>query len=320
MPRATKNLASNLNLSLLRTFVRVVEKGNITAAARSLFLTQSAVSMQITALNNLIGFPLLERIQNHWHVTPAGGELYERALEILGTVDRLEQDLADMTLQRRGHVSLSCTRVVGELILAPVILGFSQAHPDIRLDIEVCGCREIETALAHRATEVGLVADPFCCDECASDKIGEDELVALLPAEHPLAEEPAITIDQLLRTPFVFPAESSSVCALLRERLGDRYDDMEVLHFLGSSSAIIASVEAGLACSILPKLTAERGTQWARVVHKPILGVDLRRDLLLAVARGRTSEPVEIFVSWLRETPQLLNTADKGIANSRFRA
>lgn len=309
MPRAIKSLVSGLNLSLLRTFVRVVEKRNISVAARSLFLTQSAVSMQITALHNLTGLPLLERVQNRWEVTPAGSELYERAREILATVDRLEQDLADMTLQRSGHVSVGSTRVVGELILAPIIAGFAQAHPDIRLDIDVCACRDIETSLAHRSVEVGLVADPFCCDDCATYKIGDDELVALLPAEHPLAGAPAIEIDQLLRTPFVLPTETSSVFALLRERLGDRCDDMDVLHFLGSSAAIVAAVEAGLGSSILPRLTAERGARWARVVHKPILGIDLRRNLLVAMARGRTSEPAETFVSWLRETPGLFSAS-----------
>jgi DNA-binding transcriptional LysR family regulator len=54
--------AATLNCSLLRTFVRVVATGNISAAGRSLYVAQSAISAQIATLNRLVGTPLLERV------------------------------------------------------------------------------------------------------------------------------------------------------------------------------------------------------------------------------------------------------------------
>lgn len=303
MRRASRDLADRLNVTLLRSFVRVVDHGSISAAARSLFLTQSAVSMQITALNNLVGAPLLERLRGRWEPTPAGRALYETALEVLATVERLERSLSDVALERRGHVTLAATRVVAELVLAPVVSGFAREHPNVRLDVQLCGCREIEQMLDKGLVEAGLVADPFFADQCATYPIGEDELVAVLPANHPLSMQPQVTVSDLANTSLVCLSQTSSVWALLRERLGDVCDDFEVLHFLGSTGAVIALVDEGMGCSILPKKAAERGAAWANVVLRPVADADLHRRLLIAVAQETPSEFLSLFVSWIRGMP-----------------
>lgn len=300
MRRASRDLADRLNVALLRSFVRVVEHGSISAAARSLFLTQSAVSMQITALNALVGIPLLQRIHGRWHPTSAGKALYESAQQVLGTVERLERTLADVTLERQGHVTVAATRVVAELVLAPIVAGFAREHPDVRLDIQLCGCREIERMLDKRLVDAGLAADPFFAEHCVTYPLEDDELVAVLPVNHPLSMQRRITVSDLASVPLVCLSETSSVWALLRERLGDVCDDLHVQHFLGSSAAVIALVEQGIGCSILPRKAAERGAAWAAVVVRPIDGVDLRRRLIVAVPDDTASEFSSLFVSWVR--------------------
>lgn len=301
MRRASRDLADRLNVAVLRSFVRVVEHGSISAAARSLFLTQSAVSMQIMAMNSLVGAPLLERVRGgRWQPTAAGKTLYKSALDVLATVGRLEQSLADVTFERSGHVTLAATRVVAELVLGPVIAGFNRDHPNLRLDVQLCGCREIEQMLDKRLVEAALVADPFFVEGCSVYEIGEDELVAIVPRAHRFAEQSSVTVEDLTNTPLVSLSEMSSVWAFVRERLGDTCDDFEVLHSLSSASAVISLVEEGIGCALLPKKAAERGAAWADVVVRPVADVELRRRLLLAVARDAASENLSVFVSWIR--------------------
>lgn len=302
MSRKTLELASRLNMAPLRSFVRVVELESISAAARSLFLTQSAVSMQLSALNSMIGTPLLQRVRGRWKVTPAGSELYASAVEMLSEIGRLESNLADLSLVRGGHVTLASTRVVSEIILAPVIAGFTQAHPDIRLDVQLYGCKEIEHLLGKRQLDAALVADPFCCDDCTTYKIADDELVAVLPAEHRLVQQTGVTVADLAKERLVSLPQRSSVWSLLRERVGYLCDDFQVEHFVASSSAVVALVEAGVGCSVLPRRAAERGEKWASVVVRPIAGCNLRRNLLIAVSQSTATQPLDLLVSWLRRT------------------
>ncbi|HVA36250.1 MAG TPA: LysR family transcriptional regulator [Candidatus Dormibacteraeota bacterium] len=299
MRSALRGLSANLNLTLLRTFVRVVDVGNITAAARSLFLSQSAVSMQLTALGTTVGLPLLERVRGRWEPTAAGRELYESASEVLGIVERLERRVSDLADRQTARMTLSCTRIVAELVLAPVVAGFAQVRPDIRLDVSLSGCQEVQEQIARKEVDAALTARPFEVEQSVTRRIAGDELVALVAADHPLAAGESVTLDQMAVTPLVLHGAGSSIQGLLRERLGDRFDDLDVVHQLGSSEAVAACVEAGLGCSFLPRLVAERAARWARVVARPVSGVDLRREVIVATSLGETSAATGAFVEWL---------------------
>ncbi|TAM60910.1 LysR family transcriptional regulator [bacterium] len=305
-----RGLSGNLNLTLLRTFVRVVEVGHAIAAARSLYLSQSAVSMQLTALSNAVGLPLLERVRGRWVPTAAGKELYESAREVLGLLDRLEQRIADLSLRQTGHVRLVSARIVADLALVPVLAGFTRARPDVRLDISIMGCREAETACSRREADVVLTAEPFDLEASAIYSIGDDEIVALLPLDHPFAVAPAVTVEQLAAGPLVLHGMRSTITALLRSRLGSRFEDLDIVHELPSTGTIVEAVEAGLGCSLLPRLLAERAMRCSRVVALPVDGVDLRRKIIAVTPLGAENEATRVFLAWLCATGDVLSGLD----------
>ncbi|TAM86980.1 LysR family transcriptional regulator [bacterium] len=306
MRGAIRGLSANLNLTLLRTFVRVVEVGHAAGAARALYLSQSAVSMHLAALASAVGLPLLERVGGRWIPTVAGKELYECAREVLGSLERLEQRVTDLSLRQTGHVRLVCTRVVAELALIPILEGFTRARPDIRLDVSVEGCREVEAHVSRREVDVALTAEPFEIEASVTYPIADDELVALVAADHPLALEASVTMEQLAAGPLVLHGTGSTIVALLRERLGNRFDDLEVVYELGSSGAVVAGVEAGLGCSLLPRLVTERAVHCAQVVALPVSDVDLRRKIIVATPLGECgSAASRAFVAWLRSSADL---------------
>jgi len=286
--------------------VRVVDLGHATDAARSLFLSQSAVSMQLAAISHAVGLTLLERVRGRWVPTAAGRELYECACEVLQSVERLEQRITDIAFRQTGCVRMVCTRVVAELVLAPILAGFPRSRPDIRLDVSLDGCREVEAKISRREVEVALTAEPFDAERSSTYPVADDELLAIFAADHPLAARASVTMDQIAAGPVVLHGIGSTILGLLRERLGDRFDDLHVLYELSSSEAVISCVEAGLGASFLPARVAKRATRWARVVALPVSDVGLRRKIIVATPAGETSAAAQAFIAWLRAAADVL--------------
>ena len=115
-------------LSGLAVFVRVVEDGSFSAAARSLFLSKSAVSKQVSGLEDRLGARLLNRTTRRLTLTDAGTVLYERAQRILAEVGEAEAEVSQLTEAPRGVLRINLPLTFGIAHIGPLL-------PDVTLDV-----------------------------------------------------------------------------------------------------------------------------------------------------------------------------------------
>lgn len=123
-------------LAAMQTFVRVAEAGSFTAVADQLNVARSAVTRQIAALEAHLGVKLIARSTRRLSLTSAGATYIEQCREILDRIDEAEGDLAGERQTLRGSIRTTVPLTFGLLHLTPLILEFSQAHPDIRIDLD----------------------------------------------------------------------------------------------------------------------------------------------------------------------------------------
>ncbi len=291
-------LPSVIDCEILATFVRVVETGNISAAARSLFIAQSAVSTQMSVLARAAGAPLLERVHGRWQVTASGTIFYRRAGEILRLIEQLQRELA--VVSEFGHVTIASTRTVSDTILARILADFKTCHPEIRLDV-IAGDREdAQRRLAGDEVDAALVALPINGKGFRVEVFAEDRLVLVVPASHALATRGTTEFADIANEAFVMFNRGSGVRALLEERLGERFPALDVRLELSSNDALIRCVEAGLGLTMLPTRVAEKWASVAPIALVAIGDVDLTRKLALVVPDNRpTSEALATFEMWL---------------------
>lgn len=295
--------SAGMTFSLLRSFVRVVESGNISAAARSLYIAQSAVSAHLATLNRLAGTTLLERVNGRWQTTASGATFYRRALEMIALLEEAERDLADIGGRVTGHVTLASTRTITDELLAELVYSFSGAHPDIRVAVKAGNRAEAERWISDGEVDFGLVAMPLGIKGIEIHPFANDDLVAVVAKEHPLAAHSAVDFRDLEGLPFVSFEPGSGVRALLEERLGDRFVQLDLRMQLNSNDALLSFVELGIGFTFIPIRTARRWTQGGTVAAMRVHGVDLRRELALVVRTDRVrSRAANIFVTWLNET------------------
>lgn len=122
-------------LAAMAAFVRAVDAGSLSAAARSLPSSLTAVSRQISALEEHFGTRLLLRTTRQLALTDDGRILYERAKSILGEVREIEAALARDPHQPSGRIRISSPSLIGRLVIAPLLNEFLRRYPAVAVDL-----------------------------------------------------------------------------------------------------------------------------------------------------------------------------------------
>lgn len=198
-----------MTLTQLEIFSLVAELQGFTSAAHRLGIGQSAVSHAIKALEQELGVELFRRQQSHVELSDIGAQLLLRARAMLGLANTLQQEAADARGMKRGTLRIGSFGPTASNRLLPSILErFRQAHPGIEVHIDEGPDRQVIQWLDERRIDVGFVV----LEQERFDTVAlfEDQLMALLPTDHPLAARPTIRLKELCDDPFILTEAGSS--------------------------------------------------------------------------------------------------------------
>lgn len=119
----------------MSTFVRVVESGSLSGAARAIPSSLTSVSRQIAALEAQYGTQLLLRTTRRLSLTDDGQLLYDRAKSILGEIGDIERSLSSRQSQPSGRLRISAPILMGRLLIAPLLADFLRRHAALSVDL-----------------------------------------------------------------------------------------------------------------------------------------------------------------------------------------
>lgn len=125
------------SLNAMEVFVRVVQSGSFSEAARTLSLTPSAVSKQVSRLEDRLGARLINRTTRRLGLTEEGQAFFERAQRILTDVQEAEQAVSRLHGAPRGTLKLNAPVVFGRMHIAPLIPGYLAGHAEVRIDFSL---------------------------------------------------------------------------------------------------------------------------------------------------------------------------------------
>jgi len=159
----------------MEVFVRVVEGGGFSVAARRLRMTPSAVSKLVSRLETRLGTRLVNRTTRKLLLTPEGNAFYERCLRILADIEEAERS-ASATEHPVGRVRINTSASYGTHILAPIMAGFLERYP--RVSVDIVQTDVIVDLLAERA-DIAVRAGPLADSSLLARKLGETPLVVV---------------------------------------------------------------------------------------------------------------------------------------------
>ncbi|WP_234794279.1 LysR family transcriptional regulator [Mycolicibacterium flavescens] len=232
----------------MRTLVAVAEHGGFTAAGYELGISQPAVSRAIAALEKELGTPLLHRGRDGIALTQAGSVALAHAREALRHIRLMRDEAAASTGQLVGTLSLASLPSVTASLIAPHIKTFTQRYPAVEFRLLEGSEEEVRDWLDGGAAEVGVVSLPI--HGLDSVVLGEQDMVAVVPADHRLAGLSALRYTDLATEPFIWSTGGcASAFAPVAQTEGVEFD---VAFEARSMSAVLEIARAGLGVSIMP--------------------------------------------------------------------
>jgi len=277
-----------LSLDQLHTVVEVVQFGSFSAAARSLNLTQPAVSLQVRELEQRLGVQLVERLGKRAYATAAGAELIERAHRI----EREVEDAID-AMRRRRDGGLARIRIgTGGSILAyllpPVLRSLRRKHPNIELVVMTGTTDEMAARIAQNDLDIALVTMPVMERSISVVLVRSDPMVAVLPPTERNAP-PTLDAATLGRYPLIFDSTGATMHQIARAWFRASGIEPRAAMELGHA-AMRNLISAGLGASILPIEAVMGDASTAPVVLRP-LDPPVTRTLAIIRRNDKRDEP-----------------------------
>ncbi len=198
-----------MTLTQLEIFSQVAELRGFTLAAHQLGISQSAVSHAMKLLEQELGVELLRRHQSQVELSDIGEQLLLRARAMLGLANTMRQEAADARGMKRGTLRIGSFGPTSSIKLLPNILRhYRQAHPGIEVHVDEGPDRQVVQWLEERRIDIGFVVLPE--ERFDTFALIEDQMVALLPAAHPLATRSELSLKALCADPFILTEAGSS--------------------------------------------------------------------------------------------------------------
>jgi DNA-binding transcriptional LysR family regulator len=170
---------SDVTLERMRTFVRVAERGSLSAVARELGLGQSTVTRHLRELEQAVGVPLLSRTTRRVTMTDEGSRYYADSIQILRLVEQAGDEARGTRGAPAGTIRISCTAAVGVLHVSRLIFAFQDRYPDIGVDLSLTDER---VDLVREGVEIALRLGPLTDSSMKLRPLGQSRrLLAAAP-------------------------------------------------------------------------------------------------------------------------------------------
>ncbi|MBA4032664.1 MAG: hyalin [Planctomyces sp.] len=209
-----------MELDQLRYFLSVAERGNFTRAAETLMVSQPALSRSIQKLEEELGRPVFERKTRSVQLTDAGLLLQSRAQQVLAILDDTKSEIADDG--QSGRVRVGAIPTIAPYFLPTVLRRFSQQFPKATVIVQENTTDVLLKSCTQGEIDLAILALPVPARYLEVEELFEEELLLVLPTEHPLVEKEKIRLVDVEPYPFVLLDEahclSDNIVSFCRQR------------------------------------------------------------------------------------------------------
>jgi DNA-binding transcriptional LysR family regulator len=242
-----------MELRQLRYLDSVARHRSFTRAALDLHIAQSALSQQVRRLEQELGVELLRRTTRRVEVTDAGELVLGRARRALAEADGVRADLDALQGLVKGTLRLGGVPPVGPVHPAALIADFSRSHPGLAITVR----EDVAFTLLDELRDGGLdlvmaLVDADALDGLEGERLLDEELVLIAPADHPLARAKRVRVERLAGEALV----AYSAGSVLRDTLLALVPDGHIVAEANDLETVRELTARGLGVSLMPRAVA----------------------------------------------------------------
>ena len=293
-----------MNLNLFKTYIRVVETQNLSRTAEEYGLSQPAITKQIQALEEFYGILLLERSGRKLKPTEAGETLYNYARDLVKSMDKLDKAMEDIAESRKGSLFLGASTIPGQYILPALIKSFKEEYAHISISLEIADTEKIFNKISERELDIGIVGGWTNHRKVEGFPWLEDELVAVVSADHKLAGKSDCSLADLQTESWIFREKGSGTRRAVEELLAAHNlsrDDLNVYMEAGSTESVLAMVEAGMGISIVSRWVIRSDNTRSKLRYLRLTEKEARRKFYIILPRQKVRrKSVDLFIDYIK--------------------
>lgn len=294
----------------LQAFAILARTGSFTQTARELFLTQSAVSHSIKALETDIGCRLLDRVGKKVMLTQAGEHLLKHAQVVLREMQSAREGIEQLGKWGRGRLRIGATSTICTVLLPPVLREFKESFPQSHIQVEPGDSRELVLGLERQKIDLAVALQHSPDERFEFVPLFTDELVFLTSPLHPWAREGVVPRSDVARQSLIIYRKGSHTFRIVDDYFRKEDITLNTVIELGSMEAIKEMVKLGLGVSIVAPWVAQDELRAGSLVALPLGRRKLKREWGILHWRGRRlTLAEETFVGLCRTAAENLQLA-----------
>lgn len=245
----------------LQVFNMVAKVLSFTKAAETLHMTQPAVTFQVKQLEEFFNTRLFDRTHNKISLTDAGKIVYDYAELILEHYEKMNHEVKELTGEVAGSLLIGASTTIAEYMLPSLLGAFKKQFSDVNIRLQVGNTDAIVAMVENNMIDLGVVEAPVYNKNLEVEVCRLDEMVLIVPTDHPLASKTKILVDELKKYRYISREEGSgsrSVIDTYIKEQGLSYSDLNVEMELGSPEAVKMAVESNVGIAIVSRTTLNK--------------------------------------------------------------
>ena len=253
----------------LEIFTKVAELGSMSAAAKSLFITQPSVSLAISEIEKEYNVKLFDRVGNRLCLTPTGQQLITYSTSIIHQYKEMEFFLKDES--HNAGIRVGATATVGHYIIAPVIEQLKREMPGIQCEVTVASTGIIEDGLLKSELDIGFVEGDITEQTLVVKPVMEDELAVICSNRHRFYGQKSIQLQELEGESFILRETGSGTRAKVESILRENHISFQPQWNCYSFESIKEAIMHNLGITIMSPRVVRRelqsGDLWASTIE-----------------------------------------------------
>jgi len=282
-----------MEIRQLRAFVAIAEAGTFTAGAKRVHVTQAAISMQIRQLENELGARLFVRAPRKVVLTEAGEHLLHRARHILREHDAAQDEIAELAGAERGRLRIgSASAMVLTDPLPKILKELRRQHPKAEVSVSSGTSEALVGQILAGELDLAFVSLPVEARGIQTERLNQDQLVAIASSRHRLAKQRAVSAYTLAGEKLILGERGGNTRRLIDQFFAQAGVALSVSMELSRQQAIKRMVEEDMGVGIVPLQSVIEEVEKGRLVRWWIEGAQINWELGVARLSGGYESPI----------------------------
>jgi len=280
-----------LTLRQMEIFLNVVKEGHLTNVAKSMGLSQSAISMSIKELENILGNPLFDRINKKLILNEMGRSFQKEIAPIIKKLNDIEYEFKN-TLNK-GIVRVGASTTIVDYLMPPIICSYMNNYPDVKIGLKEGNTQQIVELIKSGEIDVGFIEGIVNDSETIKEIIGVDELV-VVTTDTTLTQE--ISIDKLQDRKWVLREEGSGTREVFLDYIKEKVDHINIFLELGHTESIKSLLMNHRCLTCISKIAVQKDIANNKLLRVAVKNFECKRNFFMIYHKDKyQSELFEKF-------------------------